>query len=312
MKQRINSLFALRSIRPLALSLLTATLLLVVPVAMLAQQAVTSTPTDNARVISYQGAITASGTPVTGDHLITTTLYSDANGTVAVWSGTYKERITGGVFSVLLGSGAYPFPASQDFSKPLWIGVKIDGGKELRPLTQLSGAPYAISIPDSSVTADKMSLSYVGSISVNGKPITGKGTMLNLVNGPGTSLLYDETTNSLSFSSAGVGSLNGGKGAQPQGVTCIEPWLTTGNLTPNDPANPSCGNIFGFTGTGTDKPYDIEMYNGPGGMGGWPLQQRQVESVLFGRAHRVHHPTIHTFTASEVHQIFLRVTKREI
>ena len=205
-----------------ALFLLAAVFQLVLPVAMHAQQA------ENTSVISYQGSVkTNSGSPVTGDHLITTTLYSDANGTLSVWSGTYKREITGGVFTVLLGSGAYPLPVAQDFSKTLWIGVKIDGGEELKPLTQLTGAPYSVSIADKSVTKDKMAVDYVGSIMVNGKRITGKGTTLNLVDGLNTSLLYDEATHSLSLNSIGGGGIGY---PTTQGVACTGPyWLTGGN-----------------------------------------------------------------------------------
>src|SRR5260370_336907 len=135
MKLRLNSLLAVRKIRLVASNILAAMFLLILPVAMHAQQA------ENTSVISYQGSLTTkSGSLVTGDHIITTTLYSDANGTLAVWSGTYKQRITGGLFTVLLGSGGYPLPVAKDFSKTLWIGVKIDGGEELKPLTQLTGA----------------------------------------------------------------------------------------------------------------------------------------------------------------------------
>ena len=232
MKQRINSLFALRTIRLTASSILIAMFLLVLPLVMQAQQA------ENSRVISYQGSVTTnSGSQLTGDHLITTTLYSDANGTTAVWSGTYKQQITGGVFTVLLGSGAYPLPGAQDFSKTLWIGIKIDGGEVLKPLTQLTGAPYSVSIADRSVTKDKIAVDYVGSIRVNGKKITGKGSSLNLVDGLNTSLLYDEGTNSLSLNFIGGGGIGT---VQPQGNACSDPyWRTTGN-----PGTNTC-QIFG-------------------------------------------------------------------
>jgi len=217
MKKSINSLFSLRTIRLLASSILVATVLLVLPVAIYAQQV------ENTRVISYQGSITTnSGSQVIGEHQITTTLYSDANGTQAVWSGTYKQQITGGLFTVLLGSGAYPLPSAQDFSKTLWVGVRIDGGAELKPLTQLTGAPYSVSIADKSVTKDKIAVDYVGSIMVNGKRITGKGTTLNLVDGVNTSLLYDERTNSLSLNSFG-----GISAPTPQNVS--GPWNNTGD-----------------------------------------------------------------------------------
>jgi hypothetical protein len=212
-------------------------MLLILPVAIHAQQA------ENTSVISYQGSVkTNSGSPIIGDHLITATLYSDANGTLPVWSGTYKQQITGGLFTVLLGSGAYPLPAAQDFSKTLWIGVKIDGGQELKPLTQLTGAPYSVSIADKSVTKDKIAVDYVGSIMVNGKRITGKGTTLNLVDGLNTSLLYNEETNSLSLNSIrGIGN------PTPQGGGVS--WTT--GLNTIGAGNPS---LFG-----SDDAFDVIM-----------------------------------------------------
>jgi hypothetical protein len=215
MLQLTNSMLALRKLRLLASSILGAMLLFMLPVVMHAQQ------TENARVISYQGSVmTNSGSPVNGDHLITTTLYSDANGTQAVWSGTYKQQITGSIFTVLLGSGAYPLPVGQDFSKSLWIGVKIDGGEELKPLTQYTGAQFN-SIADKSVSKDKIAFDYVGSIMVNGKRITGKGTTLNLVDGENTSLLYEEGTNSLSLNLIGGSHVH-----TPQ--VAVGPWTTAG------------------------------------------------------------------------------------
>ncbi len=156
---------------------------------------------------------------------------------------------------MLLGSGGYPLPAAQDFSKPLWIGVKIDSGEELRPLSQLTGAPFAFSIPDSSVTKDKMGTDYVGSITVNGQQITGKGTTLNLADGLGIALLYNDTTNSLSLNA-----INGINNPLAAVVGCTLPWQTTGNISDLDLTNPaqSCSNIFGFSGT---PPDDILMEN---------------------------------------------------
>jgi len=204
---------------------------LILPVGIHAQQV------ENTNVITYQGSVkTNSGSPITGDHLITTTLYQDANGTQSVWSGTYKLQITEGVFTVLLGSGAYPLPAGQDFSKTLWIGVKIDGGEELKPLTQLTGAPYSVSVADKSVTKDKIAFDYVGSIMVNGKRISGKGTTLNLVDGLGTSLFYDEATNSLSLNSIGTGGMGN---PMPQGACSTgDPWVVNGNNIPVGPIGP--------------------------------------------------------------------------
>ena len=152
--------------------------------------------------ISYQGSVTTQdGIPISGDHLITATIYADASGTTTVWTGSYQQEIMGGIFKVMLGSDKMPIPPSVDFSKPHWVGIRIDRGAELHPLTQLSASPYSLSVPDQSITKDKLSMDYIASLSVNGKKITGKGTEVNLEGGIGTTLAYNETTKTLSINS---------------------------------------------------------------------------------------------------------------
>ncbi len=160
------------------------------------------------RLISYQGSITSSvGKPISGEHILTITLYSDSQGEHPVWSGSYQQLLTNGIFNVTLGSGRYPISAAHDLSKPLWVGVRLDQGEELKPYTQLTGSPYSLSIPDKSVTKAKMGTEYVGSISINGQKVTEKGSDLNIEVGGGINALFNEATNSLLLS----GSIKGQK-----------------------------------------------------------------------------------------------------
>jgi len=163
-----------------------------------------TTSTDVPKTISYQGAInTQDGTPIAdGQYNITVSFYADANGTSKVWQGTYPAMVTKGIFNLMLGSGASPFTGTAMFNQPLWVGVKVGVGDEMRPLSQLTSAPSALGIPDSSITSSKMGTPYVASIAVNGTPITGVGSTVNLVGAGSTSLLYDQQTNSIIVNAA--------------------------------------------------------------------------------------------------------------
>ena len=112
---------------------------------------------DVPRIISYQGQLTtANGQAMNGTHKITATLYSDHLGTNAVWQGSYSAEITGGVFSVELGAGSQKLPDNAAMNQPLWVGIKVDGGDEMQPLTKLAAAPYALNVPDRSITMAKL------------------------------------------------------------------------------------------------------------------------------------------------------------
>ena len=88
-------------------------------------------------VISYQGMIASpDGTPIESKQCaITVTIYADPDGTQPLWHDTYQAPVAKGVFSVSLGSGT-PLPSSAALDRPLYLGVAVGGGKEMRPLTQ--------------------------------------------------------------------------------------------------------------------------------------------------------------------------------
>jgi hypothetical protein len=112
---------------------------------------------DIPRIISYQGQITNNGTAMNGTHHITATLYSDPNGKNSVWHGAYDADIRDGNFTVTLGApGSWKLPENATLNQPLWIGISVDGTAEMLPRTQLAAAPYALNVPDGSITLQKL------------------------------------------------------------------------------------------------------------------------------------------------------------
>ena len=137
------------------LSLLVACILLM-NAALFAQTTTPATPAvDVPHAISYQGLLTQNGITIPdGQYNLTVTFYGDAQGSSQLWQGTYSAQVMNGVFNLSLGSGDSPFPNTAIFNQQLWVGVKIEGGEEMRPLTQLSSSPSALAIPNGSVTAE--------------------------------------------------------------------------------------------------------------------------------------------------------------
>jgi len=112
---------------------------------------------DVPRIMSYQGqVITTDGKAMNGTHHITASLYSDPHGKNSVWQGSYDALVNNGIFNILLGSGATPLPDISAMDRPLWVGISVDRGEEMRPLSQLSSSPYSLNIPDKSVTQAKL------------------------------------------------------------------------------------------------------------------------------------------------------------
>jgi hypothetical protein len=143
--------------------------------------------------LSYQGVLTdASGLAVKdGDYDFVATLYSDANGSAALWHDSYHTRVTKGVFNIAIGSGPAPLPSSQVLDKPLYLGITINGASEMRPLRQLSVTAFALNVADSAITAQKMATDYVSSVQINGQQITSRGGSVNFMPGAGIEMRYD-------------------------------------------------------------------------------------------------------------------------
>lgn len=233
-----------------SLLLLSALLLTCAAITTTAQQTGTL---DVPRIISYQGLLsTSDGAPLpTGTYDIIVTLYADEAGTQPLWQSTYNTSVHNGIFSLYLGSGNTPLPPAQQMNRPLWIGTSVNGSPQLLPLTPLAATPYALNLPDraittakladGAVTAEKIGAPYVAGIALNGKTITGDGTVLNIEVGDGIALAYDEETKTLKLSKpiAAVQG-DGEKGAKPLDfVSATENWIgrqnDDGTTRPNPP-----------------------------------------------------------------------------
>jgi hypothetical protein len=142
-----------------------------------------------------------------GNYSIHVVLYADANGAESIWSDKFNTTLTSGVFNIMLGSGATTLPSSTTLDRPLWIGIQVEGQPEMRPLAQLSAAPYALNVADSSisssklqtgsVTWDKIGAEYVPYLRVNGAKISTNQSSINFTGGPGVKLDYDSSSMSV-------------------------------------------------------------------------------------------------------------------
>ncbi len=193
---------------------------LLISVDCLAQE----TPSNDVpRVISYQGVLTSNdGKNVRdGAYPVTITLYADEAGTKAVWHDTYTTQVQGGVFSVELGSGNVLLPTTTAMNTPLWVGLRLADGTEMRPLTRMTSAPYALNVADNSittakiaagaVTSDKLGIDYVSEVQVNGEKVSGQGTPLNFI---GSGVDFDRATGSVI-----IGTSSGETSSMKEGAT---------------------------------------------------------------------------------------------
>ncbi len=214
----------------------------------------TSVPTSSSSTVSYQGILADNGGKLSdGTYDLTVTLYSDPEGHNYVWRDDYSTTITNGLFNVSLGSGTMPLPKAAIMDKPLWVGVSVNGGAELRPLVALSAVPMALNVADNAITAKKMGTDFVGAITLDGKNITGKGNTLNLHSGGGIDLKYDEFSNSLNITTSSDIS-NGKKQTHVPG---FDYWGEGGNQLAG---GEFLGSVTGFAQTGVD----IRVDNGGG------------------------------------------------
>ena len=134
---------------------------------------VSGSNTDVPRIMSYQGQITTTdGIAMNGRHNITATLYSDPHGTHSVWKGSYSAEVRNGIFNISLGSGAKKLPDNAEMNQPLWVGIKCDEGEEMQPLTQFASVPYALNVPDQSITLAKLAPEVVLGMGTGHTPTT--------------------------------------------------------------------------------------------------------------------------------------------
>ena len=188
------------------------------------------------RTISYQGMVSsATGAEFpSGDYAVTVRLYADEDGREVVWEGEYRTRVENGLLNLELGSGDYPLPGSSAMDRSLWIGIQVGEGPEMTPRTRLSAVPYALTVPDGSVTFDKLGVDYVSSIMIDGEKVTGKGSSLNITGGEGVDLRYDRLRGSMQIDLRRSGEdegtrRDGEKGGSTQTPNSTVYWSEAGN-----------------------------------------------------------------------------------
>jgi len=157
-------------------------------------QSIVSSP----HVIDYQAQLLEDGRPIDGKYNVTITIYSDPDGKVALWSDQFMTDVRGGVFNIALGSN-HPLPSSKELDKAIWVGVKLDGNAELRPLTQLGSVPFALNVADGAITSEKIGTDYVSSIRVNGEKVSSKAASINFTGGKGLKVNFDKETQSITI-----------------------------------------------------------------------------------------------------------------
>lgn len=122
-------------------------------------------------MMSYQGKLAGNdGQPVSnGTYSIMFSLYNQETGGTALWTETKSVPVTGGVFSVLLGS-VTELPDTA-FQGTTWLETKVNDSV-LTPRTRIVSAGYAVlakkaeTVNDGSITSAKIASGAVGSSAI--------------------------------------------------------------------------------------------------------------------------------------------------
>ena len=199
--------------------------------------------TSSREAISYQGVLRGAdgSAPSDGPYLIRVHLYADSGGTQELWADNFNTQLAGGVFNLMLGAGSNPLPPSATLDRPLWLGVQIGEGSIMRPLAALGATAYALNVADNAITKNKIAADYVGSLSVNGSRVTGRGTDVNIVTSNGLHASFDPVANAiLLYGDTASSSQEGKNGLQPLGP----PVSINNSTSEQSPAN------FNISGSG--------------------------------------------------------------
>jgi hypothetical protein len=96
------------------------------------------------QLINYQGTLTNDqGQPLDGTYSLTFKVYAAASGGTALWTQTSASvAVADGLFSVLLGSTA--FPAGLFTGADRWLGVTVGAAAELTPRARFTSVPWAL------------------------------------------------------------------------------------------------------------------------------------------------------------------------
>ena len=165
------------------------------------------------RTISYQGVLTdGGGNPISdGAHSLTVRIYDAPSGGALIHTETQTVVTARGIFSAIIGATA-PIPASLAFDRAYWLGLSVDGGVELAPLTALTSVPYALR----SAVADALAPGATGVVT----SINGQSGALTLQGAGGTTI--SQAGGVVTITSTGGGGSSGIAGLQsPDGSLAI-------------------------------------------------------------------------------------------
>lgn len=116
------------------------------------------------QTISYQGILSdTSGQLVAdGQYKLGFKLTNSPNNNIILWQETHDDVvIVNGIFNVILGSIT---PLDLAFDEPYWLGIAVNDGDVLLPLTELTSAAYSLnasSVSDSAITSRKIASGHV-------------------------------------------------------------------------------------------------------------------------------------------------------
>jgi endosialidase-like protein/trimeric autotransporter adhesin len=107
--------------------------------------------------ISYQGILTDdTGTPVTGDQILTFTLYDAETSGTQLWQEVQVAPVSEGSFHVNMGDVT---PLDLPFDNSYWLSIKVGSGTELSPRIKLTANAYSFmakTVSDTSISTNKI------------------------------------------------------------------------------------------------------------------------------------------------------------
>jgi subtilisin-like proprotein convertase family protein len=110
--------------------------------------------------VSFQGRLTdAAGNPFNGDVSMIFSVYASASGGPSIWSETQSVHVSGGLYSVLLGSQTSLDSLTLDMGAERWLGIQVGTDPEMTPRYPLTGTLFSrrSAVAERALTADAVS-----------------------------------------------------------------------------------------------------------------------------------------------------------
>ena len=230
--------------RHVTMALTTSLLILMSPVAFVAQSAQSPTSTSVPRLVTISGTFRpADGQQVARVEVVTLAIYAEENGGEPLWQETQSIVVDpAGNYTVLLGATEAEGVPLDVFASGAarWLGMvgarpgTVDG-----PRTRLTSVPYALRASDAATLGGKPASAYVLAPTAGGEGTTSTSTasaggiVPNVVN-PGTTnflakyVTADDVGNSAVYESGGLVGINT---TAPLDVLHSRFTNTTGSLT---------------------------------------------------------------------------------